>query len=342
MKVWRRYIVVGVVITGAFLTGTVLAGTGSDVVGRAGSIEVSRGELDRRLTNARAAIDRQLHTYAVQVIEEMIQERLLAAEAAKRKVSIAELMRQEVDAKRRTISDAEVDEFIQMNQGRMKPGADVRPRVREMLEKRARDARQQEFLSAVKTQAKVEVLLPVPAPPRVDIGLGSGIARGAADATVTIVEFSDFQCPYCKAAQATLKRISEEYGSRVRFVFRDLPLPDLHPQAPKAAEAARCAGEQGKFWEYHDVLFANQDKLQPPDLVRHAGELGLAAARFEECLSTSRHAPAVERDIADARSVGITSTPTFFVNGLLLSGAHPFETFKKLIDGELDRKRPRS
>lgn len=169
---------------------------------------------------------------------------------------------------------------------------------------------------------------------------------GRADAPVTIVEFSDYQCPFCQRFFATiLPALKKEYieTGKARYVFRDYPIDQLHPHARKAAEAAHCAGEQEKFWEMHDVLFQNAKALAPPQLADHGRTLGLDAVKFEECLSSGRHAARVERGIADAAAASVQGTPGFvigltkgdFVEGTPVRGAQPIDTFRQIIDRAL-------
>jgi protein-disulfide isomerase len=153
-----------------------------------------------------------------------------------------------------------------------------------------------------------------------------------------VIEFADFQCPFCLAASPTVKRVLETYGDRIRFVYRNYPLPN-HPQAQPAAEAAQCANEQGKFWPYHDRLFAEAGKLMDADLKKAAVDLGLDAARFNSCVDEHRYKSVVEADQQAGNEAGVNGTPAFFVNGRLLSGAQPFEVFKRVIDEELELKK---
>jgi protein-disulfide isomerase len=150
------------------------------------------------------------------------------------------------------------------------------------------------------------------------------------------VEFSDFQCPYCARANGVLKQVEQRYAGKVRVVFRHFPLPS-HKEAAKAAEAAGCAGAQGRFWEMHDKLFANQRAQAASDLKRYAAEIGLDGGPFDRCLDSGSYAKVVEEDVAEGRRHGVTGTPTFFVNGRLLSGAAPFEVLALAIDEELER-----
>src|SRR5687767_446804 len=154
-------------------------------------------------------------------------------------------------------------------------------------------------------------------------------ARGPADAPVTIVEFSDFQCPFCAQATGAMEQVWKAYGDKVRWVFKHNPL-DFHADAPLAHRAALAAGEQGKFWEMHDAIFRNQRALKRDDLIRHAAALGLDSARFIADLDSARFAKVMERDLTEGTRVGVDGTPTFFVNGRRLTGARPFEAFKAL------------
>ncbi|NQV13706.1 MAG: thioredoxin domain-containing protein [Parcubacteria group bacterium] len=188
----------------------------------------------------------------------------------------------------------------------------------------------------------VEEALPEPpAPPEpgteeFEVSIDDDTVKGSKDAKVQIVEFSDYECPYCARNAETIEKIAEEYGDKVAIVFRDFPL-DFHADAQKAAEAAECAGEQGKYWEYHDELFANQDSLEVPDLKGYAKELKLKTAAFDKCLDSDQQKEEVENDMTDGQAVEVTGTPATFINGRKISGAYPFEDFAKIIDEELGK-----
>jgi len=164
-----------------------------------------------------------------------------------------------------------------------------------------------------------------------------GPSKGNAKAPVTIVEFSDFQCPYCSRAEPTLAKVLADYGDKVRLVFRDFPL-DFHKEAQKASEAAHCAGDQGKYWEMHGKLFAAQQDLQVESLKKHARDLGLDGDEFDKCLDSGAKEQVVKDHFKAGREVGVQATPAFFINGRPLAGALPYEEFKKVIDDELARK----
>ena len=199
------------------------------------------------------------------------------------------------------------------------------------------------------TQPAAQGAPPAPAGP-VRASLGDVPALGRPDAPVTLVEFSDYQCPFCQRFfLATLPALKKDYidTGKVRYVFRDFPLDQIHPQARKAAEAAHCAGEQGKYWEMHDVLFGNQQALQPPKLSEHARTLGLDGSRFDACLTSGTHAARVSQGLTDGQAAGVQGTPGFVVaktttgdtvEGALVVGAQPVEVFRRLIDQLLGEK----
>ncbi len=171
----------------------------------------------------------------------------------------------------------------------------------------------------------------------VEVSLDDDAVKGSADAPVTIVEFSDFECPFCgKYVRETYSKIVSEYidTGKVKYVFRDFPL-DFHLNAQKASEAAECAGEQGKYWEMHDVLFENQDALDVETLKMYAVSLGLDTEEFNTCLDSGAMADEVKADMADGQKYGVSGTPAFFINGKMISGAQPFEVFKAEIDAAL-------
>jgi protein-disulfide isomerase len=162
-------------------------------------------------------------------------------------------------------------------------------------------------------------------------------AIGPVSAPVTIIEFSDYQCPFCARADDTVKRLLENYKGKVRLVFRDFPSPQIHAYAMKAAEAAACAHEQGKFWEYHDALYADQSKLTMVDLLATAGRLGLNDSTFQSCVESGKFSGEVSKDMEDGIKAGVNGTPSFFINGVLIAGAQRYEKFAEVIDAELAR-----
>jgi protein-disulfide isomerase len=168
-----------------------------------------------------------------------------------------------------------------------------------------------------------------------EVDTASSPAKGPEDAAVTLVAFSDFQCPFCARVTPTLAQVDEEYGSEVRIVFKHLPL-SMHPKAPAAHAAAEAARLQGKFWEMHDLIFANQREMSEEKYVEYAGEIGLDVERFRRDVASPAVIAAVERDKQEAEALGVTGTPSFFVNGKFMSGAQPLSEFKARIEAELE------
>jgi protein-disulfide isomerase len=308
---------------------------------KVGDEVIDLSEVEKPLKARLAQIEQQRFELLRQHLDQLVAERLLAQEAKRRNISVDELLKQEVAAKTPEVSEDEVTEFMTQNRARLPRGdeAELKRKVTDYLRAQAAGEQRQAFVDLLRTKTPVTVYLEEPASSRVPVRSDVGFVRGPADAPVVIVEFSDFQCPYCKNVVATVKQVLEKYPGKVKWIFRDFPLAQLHPDAPKAHEAARCAGAQGKFWEYHDVLFEKAPRLRPADLKQYADDLKLDAAAFGQCLDSGRFAPAVASDLAEGNDLGISGTPTFYVNGRTLVGAQPYSAFQQAIESELTKKR---
>lgn len=274
-----------------------------------------------------------------QALDELIGRVLLEREATARGVSVESIEKAEI-TDRAAVSDAEAKAFYEANKARFgtMPEDKALEQIRSGLGQQRERERRAALSRQLRTKYDVKILLE---PYRVPVETAAAPVRGNPEAPVTVVEFSDFQCPYCTRARPTVNRVREVYGDEVRFVFRHFPL-GFHAQAPKAGEAAACAGDQGRFWEMHDRLFAHPAKLEVSDLKEHAGAIGLDAAAFGECLDSGRHAALVRSDTEAGARYGVSGTPAFFINGRPLVGAQPFDAFAQVIDDELERLgRPR-
>lgn len=271
-------------------------------------------------------------------IQETALTRLLEAEAKRRNLSVEELIKAEADAKVPDPSEAELKAYYDSQKERLgKSLGEVMNVVRESLRKPRVDAARQQYFLGMLEKADVQVLVEAP---RVEVAVDPARRRGNPYAPVHIVEFSDFQCPYCRRAQPTVAAVLAKYGDKVSHSFRDFPLRDIHPRAQQAAEAARCAGEQGKFWEYHKLLYDNFGQLAREDLTAHAQALQLELPQFEACVDTGKFAADVENDFQLGLRSGVSSTPNFFINGIAVVGAQPQSAFERVIDAELARSRP--
>jgi protein-disulfide isomerase len=171
----------------------------------------------------------------------------------------------------------------------------------------------------------------------VDVTTQGSPVLGASQAPVTIVEFSDFECPYCGALYPTLKEVEKNYGDKIKVVYRQFPLASIHPNAQKAAEASLCANEQQKFWELHDAMFTDQRNLSVNALKQKAAALNLNTDQFNSCLDSGKYVDVIRRDVADGTKLGVSGTPAMFVNGRYLSGAQPYQEISKIIDDEIRR-----
>jgi protein-disulfide isomerase len=165
-------------------------------------------------------------------------------------------------------------------------------------------------------------------------------AAGGVDASVIVVEFSDFQCPFCASVLPTVKQIKDTYGDKILFVYRDFPLHSIHPEAGKAAEAAQCDNDQDMFWSYHDLLFEKQGDwsgVGVPKFKEYAADLGLDSEKFDECLDTGKYESEVAKDLQEGMHFGVSGTPAFFINGKKIEGAQPFTVFHNIIEEELTK-----
>jgi predicted DsbA family dithiol-disulfide isomerase len=271
-------------------------------------------------------------------IDDIIDDHLLAQEAKTLGIESAALLDREVTQKVQIPTDVDITQWYTANRDRTQgaPLDQVRTPIQALLFQERTEAARREYLDSLRKKAgSIRIMLE---PTRYTVADAGRPAKGPAGAPIQIVEFSDFECPFCLRAFPTVDQVLKTYGNRVRLVYRHYPLPN-HPHARPAAEASACAAEQGKFWEYHDRLFGSPGRLGPDELKQHAAELGLDTAKFNTCVDTHKFQKDVDEDIAAADAVGVTGTPAFFINGRSISGAMPFETFKQMIDEELARAR---
>lgn len=273
-----------------------------------------------------------------QSLEGLVDEALLEAEAAKRGLSSQEaLLVIEVEDKVIAPTEDDVAALYPEVQTQLSGATldEARPVLYQELYQRALADRYATFVREVRTAAKLDLTLPYPELPRIDVQLESDDpVLGDADAPVTVVQFAEYQCYYCNKVNPTIKRLVEAYPGRVRVVFKDFPLTG-HTRAIPAAVAAHCAGEQENFWEMSDVLLGNQQALEDDDFKSYAAALSLDVGKFEKCRNSGRYEPSILADLRAGRDAGVEATPTFFVNGLVLSGAQPYDRFAAIVEREL-------
>jgi protein-disulfide isomerase len=238
-----------------------------------------------------------------------------------------------VQDRARVASPLEMQAIYDRNRSRLggQTFEQVRPHIERSLREQAQAEREAAFHRELRARAEVKVAL---VQPRVQVAVPDDAPTlGPAQARVTVVEFLDYQCPYCHRAQEVVDQVLQRYEGKVRFVHRDYLIGQ--PRSLPAARAARCAGEQGRFWEYHRSLLTAPGDMSDADLGGRAAALGLEAARFSGCLASDRHDAAIRKAAEAGQALGITGTPTFFVNGRRLVGVRPFEEFEELIEAEL-------
>lgn len=271
-------------------------------------------------------------------LERIVAEKLIEAEAKKKGITPEQLLEQEVASKVASPTAEEVRAFYDERKDMpgIPPFEVAEAQIRQFIENDRRREVSQAFFDRLHGTAKVEILIEAPEAPRLEVE-AKGPSRGPADAPVTIVEFSDFECPYCSRANAVLEQVEAAYPGKVRVVFRDFPL-SFHSNAQKAAEAGHCADEQGKFWQLHDKMFANQRALDVDSLKTYARDIGADGDAFDACLDSGKKASLVQEAMEAGADLGVRGTPAFFINGKMVAGALPFEEFKKIVDKELGIK----
>jgi len=276
-----------------------------------------------------------------QALDQKVTEALLEAEAKRLgHPSVDALVAAEVDAKVPQPTEQEIAEFYPTVARRLGGASleEATPILRQELLRRASQTVFSEYLGALRSKSAVKLDLPYPELPRIDVPITDKDAvRGPADARVTIVQFAEYQCYYCGVVAPTLDRVLETYPKDVRLVFKDYTLPG-HDRAIPAGVAAHCAGEQDKYWEMNRTLLGNQSALEDADLSKYGKELGLDLTKYESCRTSGKYEAVISANAEQGQIAGVRGTPAFFVNGLFLSGALPFERFQALIERELAQK----
>ncbi len=296
--------------------------------------KITNAEVEQLIASQLLQLRQQEYDLKKAAIEQLAYEKLQADAAEAAGVSVEELRQKKILDQVSDVTEEQILQTVEQYRSRLPQDEDeARARVLQYLENQRLQQEEERFKNELMTAASFRVLLE---PPRLEIPVdGDDPADGPADAPVTIVEFTDFECPYCLRVQPTLERLKSTYGDKVRHVFKQLPL-DMHANAQFTAEVSLCAQAQGKFWELHDWMFANVKQLGEPDAVYSAAtSLGLDAEALKSCVDNDEMAAEVAKDLREARSVGANSTPTFFVNGRLLRGAQPYDEFAAIIESEL-------
>ncbi len=312
----------------------------ADVMAVVGGSEITEEEVAELVAGELLRVNRERYEILEKGLDNLVTTRLLELEAEAKGISVDELLAEAVESKVKPPSQEQIDAFYEARKGQIQqPKEAVEERIGQFLTQQQQQTALAEFIVELKAKYSFESFLE---PLRIPVEVAGFPARGPEDAPVVIVEFSDFECPYCSRVIPTLEQVVETYGDRVRLVFRQFPLNNIHPNAQKAAEASLCAHDQGKFWEMHDLMFKEQKSLELEQLKEKAARLELDVEAFNECIDSSKYAEAVMSDLEAGSQVGVSGTPALFINGRFLSGAQPFEQLAAVIDAELARQEPKS
>jgi protein-disulfide isomerase len=302
------------------------------VLATIGAHPVTLGEVDRKVAV-------QLYDLRKQALDNIIDEYLVQQAAERAGVKPDEYVDQQVRSHTARVTPREAEQFYGEHKAQLdaqtggRPFSQIEPRLVAALQRQRDQDAQKQLIQKLRAENQIAVLLQAP---RVSVASAGHPSIGGRSAPVTIVEFSDFQCPFCRAAENSLKQVRQKYGDQVRLVYMDFPL-GFHPHAMDAARAARCAADQDKFWQFHDALFLDQKKLDPDNLQQTAAKLGLDRAKFDACFTNDKQNAGIRQDMAEGNSLGVTGTPTFFINGRELVGAQPAPKFNDVINEEIAR-----
>jgi protein-disulfide isomerase len=316
----------------AGLSGNAAASDSSAVVAEVNGQKITWAELDEQAAPRLARLRQQEYEIRRDTLETMIADRLVEAEARERGISTDQLLEREVEASKPSTTD--LARIYERNRTRFagQTREEAYAHIEELLRQRGLAERRAALHRRLRKKANVTVHLEAP---RVAVELPEDThGTGPENAPVTIVEFTDYQCPFCHRAQGVIDRILEEYAGKVRLVHLDYPLQN-HPGAVPAARAARCAAEQGDFWKYHRDLMTEKGSLDETDLLGRATRLELDEGEFTQCLASGRYDDDIQAQVQQGSRLGVTGTPAYFINGRMISGAQPFDAFAQVIDDEL-------
>lgn len=292
-------------------------------------------KLDQRQKQFVAQLERDRKNAIEDALDELVNKKLLDTEAKKRSITVDELLRQEVESKVTVPSEETVRKFYDDNKAVINGSfIETALEIRNYLMQRGQESAFSGLIAKLRKDYGYKSLLE---PDRAKVETAGHPSKGPANAPVTIVEFSDFECPYCGGLFPTMQRIEGTYKDKIRIVYRQFPLNNIHPRAQKAAEAALCANDQDKFWQLHDAMFVDQKNLSIDDLKSKAAALSMNTATFATCLDSGKHAEAVNASIDEGSRLGVDGTPALFINGRYLGGNQPYDAIAKIIDDELAR-----
>jgi len=326
-------VLVGLAIGLAFGGCSVCAGQeakSKDVVAVINNSEITQSDLEQKQSAKLLKARDQYFVAERDALNQLIDDTLLENQANKEGVSLEQLLERHVDSQVKDPTEDQMQVYYEGLQTET-PYSEARPKIVDTIHKLRVAKARAEYVKSLRNSANVQFML---MPPTADVAVGDSPASGPRDASVTIIEFADYECPYCQKIHPELKRLEQEFHGQVLFAFKDYPL-SMHKRAEKAAEAARCAGVQGKFWEYHDALFEGKNGLELGQLKQYARTVGLDGAAFDKCVDSGDEAAAVKRDLEEGIRLGLSGTPTIFVNKHVFSGSTSYAVLHDMVVEQL-------
>lgn len=322
------------------------AGQQPALAARVGTKTITYDELVLPLSSRIYDLQEQIYRLERDRLDQLLAKLVLDREAEQQGKGAQELVKEFVASQPVTVQDQEVVDYYNENRARWGDWKgteqDLMAQIRAYLQQLKTQQRLMEYVRSLYPRHGVEVYLKEPQSPVIEVRIEKDDpVYGAANAPLTIVEFSDYECPACRRNHELVRELRQIYQDRVKWIFKDFPMPS-HQRARGAALAARCAAEQGKFWQYQDLLFASQEELSPEHLTQLAVELGLEMEPFGQCVQAGKFQARIDKDIEQARKFGFNTTPTFVINHRVVSGVPPATRFRQIIDEELDKLRKNS
>lgn len=312
----------------------------SSVVAKVGNLEITTTDIETPLAGRIYKLEKKIYDHKKDKLKDLIEMALLEMEAKQKGIPVQNLVNK-ILSEGTDVSDLEIENYYSKNREKMTHWKDseekLMKKIKDYLRNKKTTQKIEAYTNPLKQKYGVTVSLKPPALPFAEVNVDKNHFTGPSDAAVTIVEFSDYKCPSCRRAHKMTKDIKKQYQGKIKWVFKDYPL-NRHKGAKEMAAAARCAGEQGKFWEYQDIMFTFEGTVTNTKLKEAARKIGLDMARFTRSLESKKHISAVEQDIKDAKDVGVSSTPTFIIDGRLSPGNLSPEKFKQMIDDALTKK----
>lgn len=308
-----------------------LAQTDSTIVAEVGGVKLTAGDLQREESSKLLQARYTYYQAQSKALEDLIDKTLLEQKAKSENLTVDQLMDRDVKSQ---VKDPTEDQMQVFYEGldTDQPYASVRDKILDKIRQVRTDRIRTAYIAKLREQSNVIIAL---APPTANVQLENSATLGSKTAPVMLVEFADYECPYCQRVAPDVKKIEADYGGKLAITYKDFPLP-MHPHAEKAAEAVRCAGKQGKFWEMHDEVFRSHE-LDIDQLKAQARALNLDSATFDKCLDSGETAAAVQQDRQEGVKLGLTGTPSFFINGHFISGSLDYATLHRLIDQQLSQ-----